>query len=53
VPFYQARQHQHEGDDADAAALFATALRRAGDQGAAGRSLQALVLGALGRHDEA
>jgi CHAT domain-containing protein len=53
VPFYQARQHQHEGDDADAAALFATALRRAGDQGVAGRSLQALVLGALGRHDEA
>ena len=53
VPFYQARQHQHEGDDADAAALFATALRRAGDQGAAGRSLQALVLGALGRHNEA
>ena len=53
VPFHQARQHQHDGDDAGADALFATALRRARAQGDAGRSLQALVLGALGRYDEA
>ena len=53
VPFHQARQHQHDGDDASADALFATALRRARDQGDSGRSLQALVLGELGRYDEA
>ena len=53
VPFHQARQHRHDGDDASAGALFATALRRARNQGDAGRSLQALVLGALGRYDEA
>jgi hypothetical protein len=53
IPFYAARRRQHEGHDDEADALFGTALDRARDHGKAGRSVQILVLAALGRYDEA
>ncbi|WP_217134982.1 CHAT domain-containing protein [Streptomyces sp. AC558_RSS880] len=53
VPLFRARQHQHDGEDAEADRLMDVALKRARAQGAAGRSLLVLVLQAAERYDEA